>query len=837
MVAWREILIEVNVPTDQSLWKKSGYGKNKLPEVVELQKWLNANGYNAGAEDGVYGKGTANAVRAFQQKSGLGVDGDAGPNTLKAMQSASGGTPAASNQAAGQNAQNTQAGTGVDGPADATAQAGASDATKPATTTTGDAQAGAAAQGGGQGGAPQTTAAPKATSATPTKAATPTDAKPTDANKTQTPAAAPKVSGEKFIQKGGNTTNFNVAKMKAKYPTPYVDIPQEDGSVVRGYGNPKDLEAYMQGDGKRTGAKIVGSKQPAGNQQDQTAEPQDKTTATDTKSAGEETPKTDTTTGDEQTGANRVLDINGKKMTQNEIAKRMNELIRKATASAQTAGIDFTSSIARMLHEALSQAELQELQALVDAVKNDKYFSSLMKSKKINAGLLAAGVKNLPSASTAPSKSQDKGGEENTGSKYTKDGKPVSRDEYEKTFGKDVSGRYNDYERLMNQIKKLPRQAEDEKLKWTQAALDNPKSPYYDGVPADERDPDYPKELKAIDDKYKAKGDKLKAKADKLASDPDVKKMIDQGGDPFYKSMEKDDDAFDKLLDKEDDFWDDEKDLGVTKDKKVVKKGNKTTTTTSSSTRTVTRTGGTSTKTSTSGGGSVTRFAKRMKDGPDTKKLRAEKDALRQKMDDFADEWDKKNPDAEGFGFTDDPEYKKLKAEYNEYRGMDGKIEKSRVMKHPGGEIRDGKLTYFNPKGGKPMKWDGDQYEIPDKFKDSVDRSDHNRLIELAGIKSEPKLDYDIVDDAHVHMRNDKNFYRQKYFPTMCKMADLHKSSKSFDPKLIIMPLVNDGVNSYCKKYNMAKMPDEVFKDDHRKALYDKIYSEEIKEIEKGEYA
>ena len=58
--------------------EKSGYGKNKL-EVVELQKWLNANGYNAGAEDGVYGKGTANAVRAFQQKAGLGVDGDAGP--------------------------------------------------------------------------------------------------------------------------------------------------------------------------------------------------------------------------------------------------------------------------------------------------------------------------------------------------------------------------------------------------------------------------------------------------------------------------------------------------------------------------------------------------------------------------------------------------------------------------------------------------------------------------------------------------------------------------------------------------------------------------------------
>ena len=44
----------------------------------------------------------------------------------------------------------------------------------------------------------------------------------------------------------------------------------------------------MQGDGKRTGAKIVGGKQPA-------AQPQDNTTATD--DAGEETPKADTTKG------------------------------------------------------------------------------------------------------------------------------------------------------------------------------------------------------------------------------------------------------------------------------------------------------------------------------------------------------------------------------------------------------------------------------------------------------------------------------------------------------------------------------------------------------------
>ena len=51
-----------------------------------------------------------------------------------------------------------------------------------------------------------------------------------------------------------------------------------------------------------------------------------------------------------------------------------------------------------------------------------------------------------------------------------------------------------------------------------------------------------------------------------------------------------------------------------------------------------------STTTSTSGGGSVTRFAKVMKDGPDTKKLKAEKKELRKKERDLVKQWRKDNP-------------------------------------------------------------------------------------------------------------------------------------------------------------------------------------------------
>ena len=38
--------------------------------------------------DGKYGNGTYAAVQAFQKANGLSVDGQAGPNTLKAIQDA-----------------------------------------------------------------------------------------------------------------------------------------------------------------------------------------------------------------------------------------------------------------------------------------------------------------------------------------------------------------------------------------------------------------------------------------------------------------------------------------------------------------------------------------------------------------------------------------------------------------------------------------------------------------------------------------------------------------------------------------------------------------------------
>lgn len=62
----------------------SKYG-SRGNEVRTIQDKLKRWGYYNGSVDGIYGSQTVAAVKRFQQKNGLAVDGIAGTNTLKAM--------------------------------------------------------------------------------------------------------------------------------------------------------------------------------------------------------------------------------------------------------------------------------------------------------------------------------------------------------------------------------------------------------------------------------------------------------------------------------------------------------------------------------------------------------------------------------------------------------------------------------------------------------------------------------------------------------------------------------------------------------------------------------
>ena len=62
----------------------SKYG-SRGTEVRTIQEKLKRWGYYSGSVDGIYGSQTVSAVKSFQKKNGLTVDGIAGTQTLKAM--------------------------------------------------------------------------------------------------------------------------------------------------------------------------------------------------------------------------------------------------------------------------------------------------------------------------------------------------------------------------------------------------------------------------------------------------------------------------------------------------------------------------------------------------------------------------------------------------------------------------------------------------------------------------------------------------------------------------------------------------------------------------------
>ena len=78
LYTWEELSRMVDLPTDKVLKKGS-----KGADVMALQIYLNVLGYSCGTADGIYGKKTVDAVKAFQAANGLTVDGIAGPQTLE----------------------------------------------------------------------------------------------------------------------------------------------------------------------------------------------------------------------------------------------------------------------------------------------------------------------------------------------------------------------------------------------------------------------------------------------------------------------------------------------------------------------------------------------------------------------------------------------------------------------------------------------------------------------------------------------------------------------------------------------------------------------------------
>jgi hypothetical protein len=98
-------------------------------------------------------------------------------------------------------------------------------------------------------------------------------------------------------------------------------------------------------------------------------------------------------------------------------------------------------------------------------------------------------------------------------------------------------------------------------------------------------------------------------------------------------------------------------------------------------------------------------------------------------------------------------------------------------------------------------------------------------------------LPFDVVDDVVVFMRNDPMFYRKNFFPAVSRIADMHRSGKTINQNECLGNMVEQALQSYCRKFNIARMPDDIFNNDDRQAIIDKIFEEEMEQIKNGEYA
>ncbi len=75
------LIIALAQSASADLYKKGASGQTVREIQTRLKNW----GYYSGSVDGIYGSGTEEAIKKFQKKNGLSVDGQTGDKTLAAL--------------------------------------------------------------------------------------------------------------------------------------------------------------------------------------------------------------------------------------------------------------------------------------------------------------------------------------------------------------------------------------------------------------------------------------------------------------------------------------------------------------------------------------------------------------------------------------------------------------------------------------------------------------------------------------------------------------------------------------------------------------------------------
>lgn len=96
-------------------------------------------------------------------------------------------------------------------------------------------------------------------------------------------------------------------------------------------------------------------------------------------------------------------------------------------------------------------------------------------------------------------------------------------------------------------------------------------------------------------------------------------------------------------------------------------------------------------------------------------------------------------------------------------------------------------------------------------------------------------LPFDVADDVTIFMRNDPMFYRKSLFPAIMNMKDRHDAGKDCVAEECLGEVCSAAMETYCKKFDLGS-PKNVFRDEDKGLIINKLFGEEMKMIKDGQY-
>lgn len=105
----------------------------------------------------------------------------------------------------------------------------------------------------------------------------------------------------------------------------------------------------------------------------------------------------------------------------------------------------------------------------------------------------------------------------------------------------------------------------------------------------------------------------------------------------------------------------------------------------------------------------------------------------------------------------------------------------------------------------------------------------------IADLKIGDKLPYNVVEDLCIYMRNEPNFYRQHLYPALIDVQEAVKNGGKYNKKNLL-PIVELAINSYIKKFEIQKRPEDLLLPEERMECINKLLKDEVDNFRKGMY-